>query len=81
MDIRTFEYKMRDRAGLRIAKDLYVWRNEKKHPIMIDNLKKEDEKFYFNSYQEMYEFTLPDGRKVKNLIDRLTDDDFKMVLR
>ena len=80
MDIKTFENKMRDRAGLRITKDLHAWKNEKRHPVMIDNIKK-DEQFYFDSYQEMYEFTLPDGRKVKNLIDRLTDEDFKMVLR
>lgn len=81
MDIKTFEYKMRDRAGFRLTKDLHIWKNEKKHPVMIDNLKKEDEQFYFDSYQEMYEFTLPDGRKVKNLIDRLKDEDFVMVLR
>ena len=72
---------MRDREGFTLTKDLHIWKNEKKHPVMIDNLKKEGEQFYFDSYQEMYDFTLPDGRKVKNLIDHLTDDDFKMILK
>ena len=80
MDIKTFEYKMRDWNGFDIAKNVVVWAKKKKEPITIQILGPDD-RFEFDSYQEMYEFTLPDGRKVKNLIDRLTDEDFKMVLR
>lgn len=79
MDIKTFEYKMRDWEGFPITKDLHFWKNVRKHPLMIQNLRK-DEDYYFDTYQEMYDFTLPDGRKVKNLIDRLTDDDLNLVL-
>ena len=79
MDIKTLEYKMRDRNGIDIAPNVCLWAKKKREPITIQIIG-QDLRYEFESYQEVYDFVLPDGRKVKNLIDKLTDDDFKMVL-
>ena len=80
MDIKTFEYKMRDWNGFDIAKGVVVWTKKKKQRPLKITLLPSGQDFPFETYEELYNFTLPDGRKVKNLIDRLTDEDFKMVL-
>ena len=79
MDIRTLEYKMRDVNGVDIAKNVCLWAPKGKEPVTIQLIGK-NTRFEFGSYQEACDFTLPDGRKVKNLIDRLTDEDFRMKL-
>ena len=79
MDIKTLEYKMRDVNGVDIAPNVCLWAKKKREPITIQIIGP-DHRFTFESYQEVYDFTLPDGRKVKNLIDKLTDDDFIMKL-
>ena len=79
MDIKTLEYKMRDVNGVDIAPGVCLWAKKRKEPITIQLIGK-NTRFEFNSYQEVYDFTLPDGRKVKPMIDRLTNENFKMVL-
>lgn len=85
MDLQRLEYKMRDVNGQSLDSDIILWAKRKKEPILIQRVPKtqhdDGDIVKFASYQDAYNYVLPDGRKISKMIDKLTDEDFIAVYK
>lgn len=86
MDVRTLEYKMKDAACVELSDGICLLsKSGKLNPISlyVKPCNKYKDGFWhrFKSYQEVYDFIMPDGMRISGLIDALTDEDFRKPMR
>ena len=79
MDYKTLEYKMRGGIGLELLPNVVLWGKERKKPIMIQILG-ENKMIEFDSFEDAGLFVLPNGQKVGDILEKVSDKDFMIHL-